>query len=234
VRESIRVPVTLFPWQIIWLDTAGFVEQADTAMTDDQTTYLFTLPASATSFVNGENINNVGTWRVNLVRSNRARQQTASFTVHDPAQSSADVFVQKFARDGDGSAPAGSNIAHLVVVGNQGPDTAQSVHVVDSAPSGATLLTFTQQSGPTCAPAGNSDCTMTSLINGDRAEFTAIYQMGTFPGQLRHECYRLDYHLGPGFDQQYFDFSSYRDRCQRWRDLRYDLSYRHYDQRKHN
>src|SRR5713101_3368140 len=47
------VPATLFPWHVLWADTAGFVRQSNDASTDDTTTYLYQLPATATSDVNG-------------------------------------------------------------------------------------------------------------------------------------------------------------------------------------
>src|SRR5437773_2145310 len=54
------VPVTLFPWHVLWIDTAGFVRQSNDASTDDTTTYLYQLPATATSDVNGQTVDNPG------------------------------------------------------------------------------------------------------------------------------------------------------------------------------
>jgi hypothetical protein len=177
--KATGVPVTLFPWRVSWVDTVGFIRQSDTAIADDQATYTYTLPSSSTSVVNGQTVNNAGTWRVNLTRFNGAIQQTARFTVHDPANAAADVFVQKFVRSGDASVASAGSIAFILVVGNQGPDTALVVHLVDSVPNGSTLASFTQQSGPDCTPVGNSDCTIAGLTNGERAEFTAIYNTGS-------------------------------------------------------
>lgn len=160
------VPVTLFPWHVAWIDPAGLIQQSDIASTDDQTQYHFT-PTS------------IGPWRVNLLRSNGAVRQSATFTVHDAANVTADVFVQKFVHADSASVPAGSNISFVVVVANNGPDAAVSVNLVDSVPSGGTLVQFTQQSGPDCLPAGSNNCTIASLANTDRAEFTAIYNTGS-------------------------------------------------------
>jgi len=104
--------------------------------------------------------------------------------VHETANPVADVFVQKLVRDGDASVSTGGSIAFLIIAANAGPDTAQNVHLVDTVPSGATLVSFTQQSGPACLPADANDCTMASLTNGERAEFTAVYQVGGTPGTL--------------------------------------------------
>ena len=122
------VPVTLFPWHVLWIDTAGFVRQSNDASTDDTTTYLYQLPATATSDVNGQTVDNRGTWKVNLTRSNGAVRQTAAFVVHEAANPVADVFVQKFAR-GASSVSSGDNISFTLVVGNAGPDAAAAGRV---------------------------------------------------------------------------------------------------------
>lgn len=175
------VPVTVFPWHVLWVDPVGFVRQSDPAVSDDTATYMYQLPATATSVVNDETVDNRGNWKVNLVRSNGAIRQTAVFTVHEPATPVADVFVQKVVHSDSSSVPAGQNISFTLVVGNAGPDAA-AVHLIDSVPSGGTLVQFTQNSGPACVPveAGvDNDCIISSLANGNRAEFTAIYNTGS-------------------------------------------------------
>ncbi|HEX3559078.1 MAG TPA: immunoglobulin-like domain-containing protein [Pyrinomonadaceae bacterium] len=175
---------SLFPWHIVWVDPSGFIEHSVSASSDPDTEYQFTLPSSQTSTVNGVTVNNRGEWRVNLTRPNGAVRFTAFFSVHDPAQAVADLSIKKFIRDGDNTVPAGGSIVFVIVIANAGPDTAQGVHLVDSTPSGATLASFTQQSGPPCTPAGSNDCTIASLAGGERAEFTAIYSIdsGAAPG----------------------------------------------------
>jgi len=154
-----------FQYRVSWISPDGLVVQSEAASTDPNTHYTYS-PMSA------------GTWRVNLTRANGSVRQSAVFTVHNTANVAADVFVQKFARDGNASVPAGSNIAFILIVGNAGPDTAANVSLIDSKPSGSTLVSFTQQSGPACTPASTGNCTM-SLANGETAEFTAIYNMGS-------------------------------------------------------
>src|SRR5437879_5279535 len=146
--KATGVPVTIFSWHVSWVDTVGFVRQTDTAIADDQATYTYTLPSTETSVVNGQTVDNRGTWRVNLTRFSGAIQQTARFTVHEAANPVSDVFVQKFQRDPNQPAQAGGNIAFVIVVGNQGPDPAAVVRLVDSVPAGSTLASFTQTSGP--------------------------------------------------------------------------------------
>lgn len=175
--KATGVPVTLFPWHVLWVDPAGFVRQADDAVSDDNTEYRYTIPATATSIVNDQTVDNRGTWKVNLTRSNGAVRQTATFVVHEAANPVADVFVQKFA-ESLSSVNSGDNIAFTLVVGNAGPDPAAGVHLTDSLPTGFTLVQFMQNSGPTCVKVGDgppSDCIMATLTNGERAEFTAVY-----------------------------------------------------------
>ena len=179
--KATGVPVTPFTWHVAWVDPVGFIRQSDTASPDPQTEYRYTIPATQTSTINGQTVDNRGTWRVNLTRFNGQIRQTARFTVHQPASPVADVFVQKFARSGDSSVASGGNIAFIIVVGNQGPDEATAVHLVDSPPTGFTLVSFTQQSGPACLPVDTNPCTMATMTNGDRAEFTAVYNSGTAP-----------------------------------------------------
>ncbi len=176
------VPNTLFPWHINWVDPAGFVRQADVASNDDSTQYTYTLPNAPTTVVNGQTVDNRGTWRANVVRSNGSVRSTARFVVHEPTNPQADVLVQKFQRDSADSIHVGENAAFIVVVVNAGPDSAAGVHLLDSVPAGGTLVSFNQDSGPTCAPASPGDCTIAAMTNGDRAEFTVIYTIGGSPG----------------------------------------------------
>jgi uncharacterized repeat protein (TIGR01451 family) len=180
--KATGVPATVFPWRVLWIDTAGFVRQSNDASTDETTEYRYTLPTTATSDVNGQTVDNRGTWKVNLVRSNGAVRQTARFTVHETANPVADVFIQKFVHSASASVPSGENISFTLVVGNDGPDPAAAIHLIDSVPSGGTLVQFTQNSGSPCVAVETgvpNNCIMAALTNGDRAEFTAIYNTGT-------------------------------------------------------
>lgn len=183
--KATGVPSTFFSWHVIWADPGGIIRQSDTAIANDQTVYRFTLPSSDTTDIEGRTIDNRGTWIVDLTRANGVRRATASFVVHGTVPA-ADVFVQKFPRTGDGTVASGGNVPFVIVVGNNGPDSALVVHLIDSAPSGSTLASFTQQSGPQCIPDDPNnpgDCVIATLANGDRAEFTAVYSTGsTSPG----------------------------------------------------
>ena len=166
------VPVTLFPWHVLWIDTAGFVRQSNDASTDDTTTYLYQLPATATSDVNGQTVDNRGTWKVNLTRSNGAVRQTAAFVVHEAANPVADVFVQKFARGA--SARARARCRH------DGRD-ARRVRAPDRrrGTSGRPTVGARAADRVVVGDGPANDCTIAALTNGDRAEFTAIYNTGS-------------------------------------------------------
>ncbi|HYY95269.1 MAG TPA: DUF11 domain-containing protein, partial [Pyrinomonadaceae bacterium] len=174
-----NLPAGFFPWRITWVDPAGFVRQADPASTDDTTTYTYTIPSASTSVIDDKTVDNRGTWRVNLTRPNGSIRQIARFVVHEPAAPQADVLVQKYRRDSADQIHTGENVAFVIQVTNAGPDPALAVHLVDSLPLGATLSSFTQDSGPTCTAASPGDCTIASMANGDVAEFTAIYNLGS-------------------------------------------------------
>lgn len=173
-----NLPAGFFPWRVTWVDPAGFVRQADAASTDDTTTYTYTIPSASTSVIDDKTVDNRGTWRVNLTRPNGSIRQIARFVVHEPAAPQADVIVQKYRRDSTDQIHTGENVAFVIQVTNAGPDPAAGVHLVDSLPVGATLSSFTQDSGPTCTAASPGDCTIASMANGDVAEFTAIYNLG--------------------------------------------------------
>src|SRR5205085_5329888 len=113
--KATGVPDTFFVWHVLWGDPDGFIRQSDTAIADDQATYTYTLPNTRTSMVGGKTVDNRGTWSVNLTNSRGSRRAAASFAVHELAHPVADVFVQKFPRNGDVSVPSGNNIAFILV-----------------------------------------------------------------------------------------------------------------------
>ncbi|MCA1640416.1 MAG: DUF5011 domain-containing protein [Acidobacteria bacterium] len=176
--KATGAPSSLFPWRVSWISPSGLIEQFATASSDPSTEYQYTLPTADTSLLGGFLLTrNRGTWRVYLTRANGSIRASASFTVRAPDRAVADVFARKFVRGSDNSVAPGGVIAFVVIVANGGPDAAQGVHLTEVAPAGATLSSFSQDSGPSCAPADSPDCTITSLANGERAEFTAIYQI---------------------------------------------------------
>lgn len=172
---------TSFPNRISWSDAEGFIrESAD--ITADPQTDTFTLPATQTSVIGGTTVDNRGTWRANFTRSSGRSIAVAPFTVSDPLLPAADVSVQKFQRDANTQIYSGNNVAFIILVQNNGPDKANSVNLIDSLPSGATLASFNQDSGPQCLPVNNQNCTIAEMTKGERAQFTAIYTVSGAAG----------------------------------------------------
>ncbi len=181
--KATGVPLTIFNWWVSWVDPSGFIRQRDMAVANDNTTYTYQLPSSTTSVVNGQTVDNRGRWRVSLTRFNGAIQSIAQFTAHESANPSADVFVQKFQSNPNAAIHPGDMIPFTIVVGNLGPDNSAAVQLLDSAPAGSTISSFMQNLGPQCLPPSQDSppplpCTIASMANGDRAEFTVIYTIG--------------------------------------------------------
>lgn len=180
--KATGVPASLFPWQVNWVGPSGFVRESDSAVLDDNNEYRYTLPATANDIVNDQTVDNRGRWRVNLAKANGAIRQTAWFNVHETGNAEANLSVQKILRDAEDTIHSGDNAAFVIVVQNNGPDTAVNAHLVDSIPAGSTLTSFTQNSGPPCTMGGTDDCTIASMANQDRAEFTVVYAINGAPG----------------------------------------------------
>lgn len=178
----------VFSWKVSWVDPIGFVEQTGAANTNPATEYRYALPNTDTSNRGSDDgllVTNRGTWRVNLTRANGSIRAFANFTVRDPQNAVADVFVQKTTEFADSVVSPGGPIAFLVVVGNNGPDTATNVALTDVVPEGAALASITQTAGTAtnaCLPADSQNCTIATLNKGERAEFSVIYTAGTNTG----------------------------------------------------
>ncbi|HYH85425.1 MAG TPA: HYR domain-containing protein, partial [Pyrinomonadaceae bacterium] len=187
------VPAATFPefqWRVSWVNPAGLIDESDLGQVSTTTEYDYTLPLdeaskrfdSSPGANDGILVNNRGTWRVNLTRANGTIRATAYFTVRSVANPVSDLFVHKFTRSATASVAPGDPIAFVLVVGNDGPDMAQNVHVEDFLPAGASLASFSQDTGSACLPADSQDCTIASLGSGQKAEFTAVYTAGAATG----------------------------------------------------
>ena len=149
----------------------------------------FVLPATQTSVVNGEVVDNRGTWTVKDVLVGRSKVRVAiNFTVKDPDNPAFDLNVYSAADTTDGNVPAGTNLTVRTTVTNFGPQDAATVELLQAVPSNATFVSGGQTSiGPptfTCVnPAGggsgNSSCTIASLPAGTSADFTFVYAINS-------------------------------------------------------
>jgi hypothetical protein len=161
----------------------GFVIDSLDLTTNPQT-LTFTLPSAPSVTLFGLNLDNRGTWRVNVTDTSDASVRAfVPVTVHDPAQVVADLQISKFIT-GNTQATAGSNVQSVIWVFNGGPDAAANVQFTDVPPANTTFQSLTQTDGPTfncTTPAvdtpGTSVCTRSSLANGASAGFIVTYKV---------------------------------------------------------
>lgn len=173
------VPLSpFFPRRLTWSTTDSTIVRSTDITTDPQTDSLL---ITATTAVGGATIDNRGLWQV-VVRNPFFffPEATASFTVTDPAHATADLGIAStFADD---SVQTGSQTSFGLQVNNYGPDNSANVRLTDAVPSGASLVSFTQLSGPTfsCSTSsGLTTCSLASMAAGDVATFLATYQVNS-------------------------------------------------------
>lgn len=148
-------------------------------VTSDPQELIFTLPATTTSVVNGEVVDNRGLWRAGIHNSaDFGLRAAVYFSVTDPAAAAADLSVFADSTATDSVAP-GDTTGFSVFVTNDGPDAAADVHVTQAVPANFSFDSVTPGSGAafTCVEAsGVVDCTPTgSLARGANSTFTINY-----------------------------------------------------------
>jgi len=173
--------------RITWQDPDGFVRQS-TAITTDPQSDNFTIPNTPTSTLsNGQVVNNLGNWRVNLV--GRSLVTFAAFVVKDPANATADLSVTKIAPSNSQQVMAGSNGSFDIYTQNGGPDNAATVTLTDHVPANTTFVAMIQTSPPqtpnptepaftcTTVPDGNGNitCSINTFATGASATFSFVY-----------------------------------------------------------
>jgi hypothetical protein len=170
---------------INWSGPAGDVEQT-LDITSDPQTNLFVIPASGTSIIDGQTIDNRGTWAASInSTSDSLTRAIAYFTVKDPQNAAADLAVYNFSTDTANPVAPGANTGSFLWVTNNGPDVAQNVHLTEATPPNLTYVSVTQDSGPafTCTnSSGMTDCTISSLAVGAVATLTINYSTSSSSG----------------------------------------------------
>jgi uncharacterized repeat protein (TIGR01451 family) len=182
--------------RISWIDPSGFIRQV-TPITSDPQNDLFPIPGTPTSTLsNGQVVNNIGTWRVNIISSRGSLVASASFLVKDAAHATADLSVTKGPAPTSEEVPAGSSGTFNIAVFNSGPEAAQTVVLTDVVPDNTTFVGMTQSSGlptntffcttPGMGSTGTVTCTIASLARGASATFSFAYMVnaGTVGGTL--------------------------------------------------
>ncbi len=169
--------------RVIWIGPAGNVRQVNDITTDPQS-FSFSIPATQTSIVGGEIVDNRGNWKVNIVSVRSSVVATTSFVVTDPAAPTADLSAVKFSESS--SVSAGSNTKFFISVYNNGPNAAVNAVLSDPLPANTTFYSITQPSGPsfTCTTpnigsAGTVNCTITSLPRDTTAQFELTVQVSS-------------------------------------------------------
>jgi len=157
--------------RLYWGHTDGFLAREAFLNSATQTDSLLLTP---TSTINGETLNNRGTWRIRSIDTDGAPVAETSFTIHDPATLTGDLSVYKFNADGLSKVNENTDIKFTINVSNFGPDAASNVSLQDFVPDATTFVSLTQTSGPafTCQ---DSNCTIASLAKGAAANFLAVY-----------------------------------------------------------
>lgn len=158
---------------------------SDTAdVTADPQTLIITLPSSTTSVVDGEIVDNRGTWSatINSTADNGVRA-VAYFSVADPTQEAADLAIYASSTDTEALSP-GQSTGFSVYVNNIGPNVAEDVHVTQTVPPFMTFDSATAGSGVafTCSESsGVVDCVPSggNLAKGAVSTFTLNYTVSS-------------------------------------------------------
>lgn len=172
-----------FTRRLTFVDPSGFIRQV-TNITSDPQDISFQIPATQTSMVGNDTVDNRGTWRVNMISSRSSVVTSTQFVVTDPAAASADLSVSKLVQTANEQVAAGSSSTFQIYVRNNGPDSAQNVVLIDVVPGNTTFVAMIQTDGPTfsCTTplvggTGTVTCTRTSLARGDSATFDFAYDV---------------------------------------------------------
>jgi large repetitive protein len=127
----------------------------------------------------GAVITNTATATTTTSDTNSANNSaTALTTVQAPPAPTADLAVTK--TDSPDPVLPGNNLTYAITLTNNGPSDAQNVTLTDPVPTGTTLVSFIQNSGPAGAcplPAGGTGtvtCTFAVLPSGTSASFTMV------------------------------------------------------------
>jgi uncharacterized repeat protein (TIGR01451 family) len=123
----------------------------------------------------------VGTWTLRTIKNNGSVATLIRFVVRDPSNLRADLSVTK---TGQLEVKSGGTASYLITITNRGPDDAQNVVLTDIVPANMTFSSDTQTSGPaftctdpTSGSTGTISCTRATLMSGETASFSFIFQV---------------------------------------------------------
>jgi hypothetical protein len=158
--------------------TNGTVASRADIITNPQT-LMITLPSTVTSVVNGETVDNRGTWSASINATfNNSSRAVAYFSVTAPNDAAADMVIYS-ANTTAGTVEPGHSTGFSLWISNNGPDAAQDVHVTQSVPPNMTFSSATAGSGAAfaCSESGGVvDCAPAqSMAKGAISTFTINY-----------------------------------------------------------
>ncbi|MEP6569285.1 MAG: HYR domain-containing protein [Acidobacteriota bacterium] len=177
-QVCVRASAPLFSSLLSISGTDGTVASL-VEVTADPQELIFTLPSTTTSIVNGDVVDNRGTWRATIHSSSDfGAREVAFFSVTDPFNAAADLVIFSDSTATDTVAP-GTLTGFSVYVINNGPDAAAAVHVMQSVPLNMSFDSATPGSGTsfTCTQSlGVVDCVpAANLAKGDFSAFMLNY-----------------------------------------------------------
>ena len=173
--------------RLVIVGPGGYIRsKMDVSGLSTTATLLFTIPATATTLVGGETVDNRGEWQAASIstRDGSARA-AASFTVSDPAQPVGTLYLVKVVSSTE--VDAGGYATFKLLLVNFGPDAAANVEVTDAIPANTTFYSeshsdagFTCQNpavgaGPAAGAPGRTSCTIASLPKGAKVSFLLTY-----------------------------------------------------------
>jgi uncharacterized repeat protein (TIGR01451 family) len=138
------------------------------------------LPASTATFTFvfavGSNATGVLANTATIATATDTNAANNSSTSNAAVTTSADLSVVK---SGAAAATAGSQITWTINIANAGPSDAANVTLSDTVPANTTLVSFTQNTGPTfnCVTGPTVTCTAPTFAAGAAASFTFIAQI---------------------------------------------------------
>jgi uncharacterized repeat protein (TIGR01451 family) len=159
-----------------WVGPGGIVREF-TAITTDPATDSFELPNTDTSVINGETVDNRGTWQAKVVTSRGSTLVATPFTV--AAQTPAvNLSIAKGLSSGE--VKSGEDATFTISVFSRGPNDAQNVVITDVTPQNATFVSAiqTEGSGFSCTGIETVTCTGAVMKPGERAVFELVYTPG--------------------------------------------------------
>ena len=168
--------------RLVWIDPSGNARQVDSISSDPES-FSFHLPATQTSVVGNDTVDNRGQWKVNMISSRGSAVATTTFSVQDPQNPASDIGVVKSAPS---ELSAGSSGSVGIVVYNNGPDAGVNVTLTDVLPAEMNF-TAIQQSGspvfscqtPAVGSSGTITCTAASMPANARVDFDITIEVAS-------------------------------------------------------